>query len=409
MFRSFFQAGFECSTHKLRNGRRLDLLSSTGHDRLVAEDYRRIQEFGIHTIRTAARWYLIEASPGEYEFSSLGRILDAAEAGQLEVLLDLLHFGWPDHINVLSRDFPGQFARFTRKVAGYLRRKQYQCHIFAPVNEISFLSWGGGEAGCINPYTFDRGAELKRNLVRAAAASSEILLNEIPNARLLSPEPVIHIVGDPSIPGDDIEAAMYTQAQFESWDMLAGRVFPELGGRSEYLDIIGVNYYDRNQWIHNSIPLTRDDPRYRPFREILAEVWKRYKRPLLVAETGCEGCGRADWFNYVCDEVFAARLEGTPVHGVCLYPILNHPGWEDDRHCHNGLFDYADATGNRPVHRPLAQALLHQQQRFAASKEITHETQYRPDLPVSSPLGVRFPASSTSHESICTRPESLLF
>ena len=30
--------------------------------------------------------------------------------------------------------------------------------------------------------------------------------------------------------------------------MLSGRTQPELGGKESYLDILGINYYDRNQW-----------------------------------------------------------------------------------------------------------------------------------------------------------------
>jgi hypothetical protein len=402
MFRSFFQAGFECSTHKLPNGKRLDLLRSTQHDRFASEDYQRVRKFGIRTIRIAARWHLIEQTPGSYEFDSLAVTLDAAAETQTEILLDLLHFGWPDHVDVFSRHFPAQFARFTLALTRYLRRRQSSCRIFAPINEISFLSWGGGDKGCINPYAKHRGHELKRNLVRAAVASSEILLNEIANARLISPEPVIHIVGDPAIPGDEIEAAMYTQSQFQAWDMLCGRMSPELGGKPEYLDILGANFYDRNEWVHESHMLPRDDPRYRAFREILQEVWNRYRRPIFVSETGTEDCNRADWFNYICDEVFAARCAAIPVHGICLYPILNHPGWEDDRHCHNGLFDYADAVGNREVHWALADALISQQQRFATTKEFKHDSQeHRPDLSVSSALGIRIPTSPTSNESLC--------
>lgn len=56
----------------------------------------------------------------------------------------------------------------------------------------------------------------------------------------------------------------------------------------------------------------------------------------------------------MCKEVLTAISAGVPVEGICLYPIVNHPGWDDDRHCHNGLFDYADASGQRPVYRPLA-------------------------------------------------------
>jgi DNA-binding FadR family transcriptional regulator len=54
------------------------------------------------------------------------------------------------------------------------------------------------------------------------------------------------------------------------------------------------------------------------------------------------------------------------VHGICLYPIVNHPGWEDDRHCYNGLWDYADADGRRAIFEPLAREIEMQQQRLAA-------------------------------------------
>jgi hypothetical protein len=49
-----------------------------------------------------------------------------------------------------------------------------------------------------------------------------------------------------------------------------------------------------------------------------------------------------------------------PVEGICLYPILNHPGWDNDRHCCNGLWDYADETGEREIYQPLAQELRQQ-------------------------------------------------
>ena len=39
--------------------------------------------------------------------------------------------------------------------------------------------------------------------------------------------------------------------------------------------------------------------------------------------------------------------------GICLYPIVNHPAWDDDRHCRNGMFDYADASGRRDVYEDV--------------------------------------------------------
>jgi len=404
MFRSFLQAGFECSTHKIRTGKRLDLLRSTAHDCLAGQDYERLHRFGIKTVRLAARWHLIEEIPGEYDFRSLTALLDAAAETGTEVLLDLLHFGWPDHVDIFEPSFTSQFGRFVYQLTRLLRPYQDCCNMFAPVNEISFLSWAGGDKGAINPHAKGRGYEMKRNLVRAATRASEILLNELPNVRLIAPEPVIHIVGNPAIPGDDVEAEMYRQAQFQSWDMLSGRMAPELGGRPEYLDIIGVNFYERNEWVHNSeSALTQKDRRYRPFHKILEEVFDRYERPMFVSETGTEDDARVGWFNYICDEVMIAHTLRIPIHGICLYPIVNHPGWEDDRYCCNGLFDYADAFGNRETYWPLAHAILKQQPRLHRSYQLTHDSKRtRSDLHVPSAVGLRIPAPATSDEPVRT-------
>lgn len=404
LFRTFIQAGFECSTHKRRNGVRLDLLDSTKHNCFAASDYKLLDAFGIKTIRTSARWHLIENVPGSYNFHSLSVLLDAAAAHGLEVLLDLLHFGWPDHLDVFSDEFINAFEAFTCATARYLNGRDERVRMITPVNEISFLSWAGGDEACVNPYCTGRGHELKRQLVRSAARASEVLLNELPGVRLISTEPVIHIVGNPDIPGDDIEAEDYRCAQFQAWDMLSGRLAPELGGKPEYLDILGANFYERNEWVHNTLkPLARSDPRHRPLHLILREVWERYQRPLFISETGTEDGARAGWFDSVCDEVATAIDLGLPVHGICLYPILNHAGWEDDRHCHNGLFDYADEAGNRNIHWPLAHAIRKQQIRFKRFNQVNHEShQTRPHLPLASSLELCISAPTTLDDPLCT-------
>jgi hypothetical protein len=409
-FRSFLQAGFECSTHLNSSGHRLDLLVSTEHDRYTRADYDRLLAYGIRTARVAACWHKIEANPGDYDFSSLTAFLDAAEDKGIELILDILHFGWPDFIDIFSPEFPAHFAAFTRALVHTLKSRSGGPRFIAPVNEMSYLSWAGGEVGCIGPFALGRGIELKHNLIRASAAACEILLNELPGVRLIAPEPVIHIIGDPTIPGDEEEAHAYTNAMFESWDMISGRMNPELGGRPEYLDLIGINFYERNEWIHNAPPITPEHPRWRPFHEILNGVWERYHRPLFVAETGTEGDRRASWFHYICEEVRCAIRAGVPVHGICLYPILNHPGWDDNRHCCNGLFDYADARGNRDVYRPLADAILLENERFAEFFRGTYERTAKDgsNLLVTPQVGFRFSEAATSDEPICTSTQSLL-
>jgi hypothetical protein len=64
LFRSFMMGGFECSTHMLRSGRRLDLVSSTRHDVFAREDYERMRAIGMRTARDGVRWHVVEPTPG---------------------------------------------------------------------------------------------------------------------------------------------------------------------------------------------------------------------------------------------------------------------------------------------------------------------------------------------------------
>ena len=76
----------------------------------------------------------------------------------------------------------------------------------------------------------------------------------------------------------------------------SGRIWPQIGGRPDLLDIVGVNYYHNNQWIHGGPPIDRHHPLPRPFHRILADTYARYGRPIFVAETGIEGDERpAGW------------------------------------------------------------------------------------------------------------------
>ena len=161
------------------------------------------------------------------------------------------------------------------------------------------------------------------------------------------------------------EARAYCNAQFQSWDMLFGTVAPELGGDPRYVDIVGCNYYVHNQWVYGGNFIERTDRRYRPLWRLLTDVWNRYRKPLFISETGIEDDRRPEWLRYVCDEVVTAILNGVPVEGICLYPIVNHPGWTDDRHCQNGLLDYCNGDGHRDIYIPLAAELALQQTRFA--------------------------------------------
>jgi beta-glucosidase/6-phospho-beta-glucosidase/beta-galactosidase len=381
IFQSFWMGGFECSTHRLPRrkalgrfaGQRLDLTASTRHDEFALQDYTRLQDAGIRTARDGVRWHLIEKTPFRYDFSSLVPMLQAARRTQTEIIWDLHHYGWPDGLNIWGAAFVDRFARFARATARIILEETGGPIYVTPVNEMSFVSWGGGDAGFLNPFARGRGPELKAQLVRAAIAATQAVLEVDPSARIFHAEPIIHIAIDPDYPEEAPAAEAYRQSQFQAWDMISGRFWPELGGRPEYLDVIGVNYYSNNQWIHqdpNTPPSRRrkdmllppSHPLHRPVREMLSEVYERYRRPVFIAETGIEGDARPSWLRYIGQEARAAAAAGVQLEGLCLYPIVDYPGWGDDRHCNSGLWGYADDEGRREIYEPLAGELAHQQQ-----------------------------------------------
>ncbi len=357
LFPSFLLGGFECSTHRRRDGRRLDLIAATEHDRWAAQDYRRLAAHGIRTVRDGIRWHLIERTPGHYDWSSALPMIRAARAAGITVIWDLWHYGWPDDLDLFTPAFADRFARFAEAFARVLAAESAAVPFLAPVNEISFVAWAAGDVAYLNPFQNARGMELKVRLVRAAIAATDAVWAVSPRARIVHVDPIIHIVSDPDRPYEAESAENHRLGQFHSWDMLVGADRPDLGGAPKYLDIIGVNYYADNQWVLNGPRLTRADPRYRPLREMLAGVAGRYGRPLFIAETGAEGDDRAPWLRYVADEALAARAAGVPLHGICLYPVVDYPGWDDERHCPTGLFGYPTAGGDRPLYAPLAVAL----------------------------------------------------
>ena len=96
-----------------------------------------------------------------------------------------------------------------------------------------------------------------------------------------------------------------------------------------------------------------------PLHLLLAEVYERYKRPLVIAETSHYGIGRAPWLDEVAAEMHQARANGVPLEGACLYPILDRFDWDDRTHWHNcGLWDVA-LNGNGHYQRLINPVYAH--------------------------------------------------
>src|SRR3954467_5844649 len=157
LFQSWFIGGFESSTHRRRDGHRLDPLAPTRHDVNAAADYRMLADHGIRTVRDGVRWHLIETTPGHYDWSSFLPMLRAARDTGTQVIWDVAHYGWPDDIDIWSPAFVDRFADFAGALARVVREETDAVPFYVLVNEMSFWSWAGGDVAYMNPFAVDRG------------------------------------------------------------------------------------------------------------------------------------------------------------------------------------------------------------------------------------------------------------
>ncbi|MDX2152498.1 MAG: glycosyltransferase family 1 protein [Bryobacteraceae bacterium] len=364
---SFLFGGFESSTQVTQDGRRLDLPALTRHDVLARQDYTALARLGIRTVRDSVRWHAVDQA-GSFDWSTARSAVRAAREAATQVIWDLFHYGWPADLDIFSDTFVERYAAFAGAFTKLLVAEGVQTPLISPFNEISFLAWAGGEAGHLNPFEHGRGWELKVQMVRAAIAGIRAIRAAAPGARLIHPEPAIHIHPKGHSHAEIEEAERARQSQFQTWDMIAGRLEPGLGGREEYLDVIGLDYYERNQWVLEGETVWLGDIRYRPFSEILGEVYERYRRPMMVSATGAEGEGRPRWLAYMAEECRKAMAWQAPLEGICWYPIADHPCWDDNRICQDGLLGMADKDGFRRVHEGLAREWRRQAQAFAGAQ-----------------------------------------
>ena len=366
LFGSMLMGGFECSTHQLRSRHRLDVIASSGHDVRAANDYRLLHAHGMAAARDGLRWHLIEPRPGQYDWSSFLPMLRAARDTGTTVVWDLLHYGTPAGVDIFSPRFITRFAAFAREAARVIASETDAAPLFTPVNEISFWAWAGGDTGSLNPFCTGRGSDVKRQLVRAALAAIAEVRAINPATRIGCAEPLIQVLPNAATAQAVTAAALHTESQYEALDMLFGRKEPELGGNPGSIDFVGLNFYYNNVWIDHGRPVYLGDWLYPPLHQLLETVAARYPQPLYIAETGTEGVFRPYWLRYICDEVRIAQSRGVPMGGICLYPVISHLGWDDDRHCHNGLFEGFGPDCHRAVWQPLADEVIAQASRFRA-------------------------------------------
>jgi beta-glucosidase/6-phospho-beta-glucosidase/beta-galactosidase len=363
-FAGFFQAGFECSTHRRKDGVRLDLIKATGHDKHVLHDYRVCKELGFHTLRDGLRWHLIGKSPGRFDWSSWMPMLEAAERAGVQVIWDLFHYGSPDCIDQGAADFPDRFTEFALAALEVQQSISGHPPLVCPLNEINFLSWAVDD-GYFPQVGPKHPGWVKDQLVRAGITAARAIRERWPEATIVWAEPLIHIAPHDLRRATIRGARQNLQGMFEAYDWIMGLARPELGGDPSLCDVVGWNFYPHNQWYWKGPTIPMGHHEYRPLSDMLIEMAERYRKPLFLSETGAEGSGKSSWLHYVCNEVRDAMGRGADIRGICWYPITAYPGWDNSRHAETGLLSTVVADGSRHIDQRLRAEFEVQRELFA--------------------------------------------
>ncbi len=381
IFPTFFLSGFECSTFIWKDQGRRNLIDETQHARHVQEDYALLRSLGIAVAREGIPWPLVDHH-GSFDFSLLDPFIEAMNRNQILPIWDLCHYGYPVDADPFDPEFADRFAAYAQAAASYVTLRVRGPHFFTPMNEITFFAYMGGGWGWTAPFetSDEKRCELRLALCRADIAAVRAIRAVDPGARMVHIDPLISVVAPRDRPDLVDEAERETfEDTFAAWDIISGRLHPELGGSPEILDIVGVNCYSFGQMeLREDGPnsaLEPNDDRILPLGDLLTYAWERYRRPMIIGETSGLGSGRPAWLRDIIEESLAAVLKGIDLHGVCLFPAVDMPNWHTGEWLHNGSCDLVDETGDlrRVPFAPYVEELRRWQKRLNRVTELDED------------------------------------
>jgi hypothetical protein len=94
----------------------------------------------------------------------------------------------------------------------------------------------------------------------------------------------------------------------------------------------------------------------------MMQVYERYQRPMVLAETSHPGIDRPLWIDFISRECAKFLNKGLPLWGICWYPVIDRPDWDHLHPWHQaGLWDVEiseDGKLNRVLDQPASLAFL---------------------------------------------------
>jgi len=365
----------------LHEGRmsRVDQYGASGHLERLDRDLADVAGLGVRVWRYGMPWRLTETVRGRYDWALWDRALEACRRHGLEPVVDLCHFGLPDHYGGFCE--PDWVDGFARYVEAFLTRYP-EPRWFTPVNEPGITALFSARLGMWN----DRKATEDDYFI-ALANVTRANLEALARVRADRDGWWIGSEGfgcELADPDDDAGVRAATDArdlQQAVWDLHLG--VPLRGVAARLVDVVddstlarldalvGVVPLDRVVAGHDIYPVSVTAHGARAERPLSivdrvsaydagAVAWfERYRMPFWVSETSNLGLRveeGSEWLEALTATLTSLRARGLPVRGICWYSRGDQYDWDTaltvpvGKVTEVGLFD----ADRRP--RPVARA-----------------------------------------------------
>ncbi|HRE01655.1 MAG TPA: family 1 glycosylhydrolase, partial [Ilumatobacteraceae bacterium] len=297
---------------------RVDELAASGHLARQDADLADVAGLGVRWWRYGMPWRHTEPAPGEYDWTLWDQALAACDRHGLTPVVDLCHFGLPDHLGGFCD--PAWVDSFCRYVDAFLTRYR-EPMFFTPVNEPMITAMASALYGIWNDQRASR-ADFFRALANTTLANLEAIarIDADRGGWWIGAEGFgRHLAADAD---HEAEAIAANELERLVWDLHFGtEPAPSAHDVYEAVDpvlldriatrrvvtervVVGHDFYPVSAHLHGR----RDEPLSIEERiaayDLAAREWHaRYQRPFWVAETSNLGLDVADGSRWLTELV----------------------------------------------------------------------------------------------------------
>ncbi len=330
---------------------RVDQYAASGHYDHLDADLADVAALGVRVWRYGMPWRLAEPSPGVYDWTLWDRALDACRRHRLEPVIDLCHFGLPDHHAGFCD--AGWVDGFERYVKAFLARYP-EPRWFTPVNEPGITALFSARLGMWN----DRRATEDDYFT----ALANITLANLEALRLIRADRDGWWIGSEGFgchltdPGDGAGLLAATDArdlEYAVWDLHLG-VAPR-GIASRLIEVVSPAILERIEALAGVLPADRivaghdiypvsvaahgtraERPvtlvdRIAAYEATATSWYERYQAPFWVSETSNLSLPveqGAEWLEAMAASLTSLGERGLPVRGICWYSRGDQFDWD---------------------------------------------------------------------------------